>query len=83
MSVNPAKVGGYVDQGQPLAIGNAAHITLVDTSYESVVDASVFASKSSNSPFHGERLSGKVQVTLFHGVPVFRDGVLTGSRYSA
>ena len=83
MSMNPAKIGGYVDQGQPLAIGNAAHITLVDTSYESVVDASVFASKSSNSPFHGERLSGKVQVTLFHGVPVFRDGVLTGSRYSA
>ena len=83
MSINPAKIGGYEEQGLKIAAGNEAHITLVDTKHEAEVDTSAFASKSSNSPFAGERLSGKVRVTLFHGVPVFRDGALTGLRFSA
>ena len=83
MSTNPAKIGGYEGQGRGLALGAPAHITLVDTVFEAAIDATKFASKSANSPFHGEILSGRVRATLFHGLPVFRDGALTGLRFTA
>ena len=83
MSINPARIGGYEGQGRGLSIGSPAHIALVDTHSESHIDATTFASKSSNSPFHGMTLVGKVRTTLFHGIPVFRDGKLTGARYTA
>ena len=83
MSINPARIGGYEGQGRGLSIGSPAHIALVDTDSESQIDGTTFASKSSNSPFHGMTLVGKVRTTLFHGIPVFRDGKLTGARYTA
>ena len=83
MSTLPAKIGGYMGQGSGLVLGSPAHLALVDPNDERVIDATKFASKSSNSPFHGEVLSGSIRATLFHGLPVFRDGALTGVRFSA
>ena len=81
MSSTPAKIGGYVGQGG-LDIGSPAHIVLVDLALEAPIDARLHLSKSSNSPFNGVVLAGKVRDTLFHGVPVLRNGVLTGERFA-
>ena len=81
MSTAPARIAGYAGQGT-LEIGSPAHIVLVDTSIEAVVNAAKHRSKSSNSPFNGEILTGGVRDTLFHGLPVLRNGQLSGERFA-
>jgi dihydroorotase len=81
MSTAPARIGGYIGQGS-LAIGSPAHITLVDLASDYPVNARSHLSKSSNSPFNGLVLSGRVRDTLFHGVAVLRNGTLTGERFA-
>ncbi|OVE74363.1 hypothetical protein BVX94_00575, partial [bacterium B17] len=60
--------------GQPapsLAEGQPANIAIFDPSTEWTVSAQDFCSLSSNSPFTGMRLSGKVVHTFFNGRKVF------------
>ncbi|MDR0388508.1 MAG: dihydroorotase [Spirochaetaceae bacterium] len=69
MSLAPAKLYGF-DAGY-IAAGGPADLALIDRDRRWVV--SDFASKSSNSPFTGETLSGKVLLTLCRGRIVYRD----------
>lgn len=70
MSLNPAKLYrldcGSVEEGK------AADLVLFDPDEEWTVGE--FASKSSNSPFVGSRLYGKVKYTICDGKIVYRDG---------
>lgn len=70
MSLNPAKLyrldGGSVEEGK------AADLVLFDPDEEWTVGE--FASKSSNSPFVGSRLYGKVKYTICDGKIVYCDG---------
>lgn len=69
MSVNPAIL--YNIEAGNLAVGKKADIVLIDPDEEWVV--SDFYSKSSNSPFVGRTLTGKVKCTISSGNIVFED----------
>lgn len=65
LSLNPATVF-KLDKGT-LAIGADADITIIDPNLEWNVDASLFRSKSKNTPFNGWKLKGKAIQTIVGG----------------
>lgn len=69
MSRQPAEIIG-IDKGS-LEPGKAADITIVDLNEEYVIDASKFASKGKNTPFHGKKVKGRVHMTLVDGTIVY------------
>lgn len=72
MSAAPAKrfglAGGYIEEKQP------ADLVLVDPDARWRVDPKDFLSKSRNTPFHGERLTGKVMMTMKGGRVIYDHG---------
>ncbi|MBE7188077.1 dihydroorotase [Jatrophihabitans endophyticus] len=76
MSVRPARIGRVHDQGQPIEVGQAANLTLVDPTGEWTVDPGRLASLSRNTPFAGRSLPASVVATLFRGRLTVRDGEL-------
>jgi dihydroorotase len=75
-SAMPARIGRLTGQGQPLAAGAAANITLVDPAARWTVDPSAMATKGRNSPFAGRQLPGRVVATFLNGHPTVLDGAL-------
>ncbi len=71
MSTNPARIL-KLDRGS-LKVGKAADITLIDPEAEYVIDASLFASKGKNTPFHGRKVKGKVRMTIVDGTIVYEE----------
>ena len=69
MSLNPAKL--YRLPAGKLEVGAPADLVLFDPDEEWVVKD--FASKSTNSPFVGETLTGKVKYTICGGKVVYHD----------
>ena len=67
MSIAPAKIAGYENHGRPIAVGEPAHITLVNPQGTLHVDRSQLASKSKNTPFHGMDFQGTIAATVFNG----------------
>ncbi len=65
MAYGPRKIldeaGGKIELGQP------ADLTAIDLDSEIRVDESLIASKSSNTPFWGQELRGKVEMTVRKG----------------
>jgi dihydroorotase len=57
-----------------LTPGAAADLTLFDPEEKWTYDAKAGFSKSSNSPWHGQTLTGRVKTTLVAGRIVFADG---------
>ena len=75
MSWIPAEIAGISDaHGRTIEPGSPAHLVVFDPAVEWVVDPTQFASRSTNSPFTGRKLRGKVKHTLLCGVPTVRDG---------
>ena len=74
LSTAPARIGGYTDHGNNLAIGTSAHITVINPSSNWIVDRDLVASKSRNTPFHGVELPGVITHTFFKGLPTLIDG---------
>ena len=68
MSLNPAKFYGF-DAGR-LYVGGVADIAIFDPNEEWTVED--FRSKSSNSPFIGSKLTGKVRYTIASGKTVYK-----------
>ncbi|HMS24563.1 MAG TPA: dihydroorotase [Acidimicrobiia bacterium] len=74
MSLNPARIinahklessrGGH---GLDIAPGNPANITVFNSKEEWIVDAQHLQSKSINSPWDGQKLTGKVHYTFVRG----------------
>ncbi|WP_323101840.1 dihydroorotase [Intrasporangium sp. YIM S08009] len=67
MSANPARIGGLAHQGQTIAAGAPAHLTLVDPDREVTVDAAASRSRSRNNPWHGRTFRGAVVTTVHAG----------------
>ncbi len=67
MSHNPAYIGGYKNQGRPIAVGEPAHIALINPGKPMVVVASELASKSKNTPFNGMEFGASVVATIYNG----------------
>lgn len=65
MSANPAKFLG-LNQGL-IEEGLRADLVLIDENCENVIDTSNFISKGKNNPFNGQRVKGKVIMTIKNG----------------
>jgi dihydroorotase len=66
MSTAPAAIGSEPGYDAPLETGSPAHVVLVDPSARRVVDVSHLHGRSTNSPFLGLELPGRV-VHVWHG----------------
>ena len=76
MSTNPARIAGLSDRhGMLAAVGRPANLCVVDLDAQWSVDTKQLASKSTNTPFVGRTLRGKVRHTIFEGVVVVNEGV--------
>lgn len=70
MSLIPARIGGFDDQGRILAPGASANLTVFDPNERWVPET--FASKSANSPYLGREMTGRVKATISGGNVVYR-----------
>ncbi|MFG3124834.1 dihydroorotase [Streptomyces sp. NPDC048208] len=77
MSFTPARIGRATGHGRPIAAGEPANLTLVDTAYRGEVDPARFASRSRNTPYEGRELPGRVTHTWLRGKATLMDGKLT------
>ena len=75
MSVSPARIGGYADHGQNVAIGAYANLTVINPTKITRVDRDLVASRSRNTPFHGIELPGVVEATFFKGKLTYRSAL--------
>jgi dihydroorotase len=62
--------GRWVGEGGTLRVGEPADLTIVDLSEEWVVDRGAMISRSSNSPYWGRTLKGRIVSTIVGGEPV-------------
>jgi len=69
MSAAPARIAGLERHGQPVESGSVANLVLFDPGRSWVPHS--FRSKSSNSPFLGTRLTGRVMATIHDGAVVY------------
>jgi dihydroorotase len=76
MSATPATIGRVHGQGRPVAVGEPAHLTLVDPAARWRVEPAAMATMGRNSPFRGRELPGRVVATLFAGHATVLDGAL-------
>ncbi|MDO8381898.1 MAG: dihydroorotase [Microbacterium sp.] len=76
MSYAPARIGMLPAHGTPLAAGQPAELTLYDPDVREVFGASDLHGLSSNSPYLGQPLPGRVLWTIHRGRPTFADGKL-------
>jgi len=67
MSIAPARIGGYENQGQAIVPGSMANLVLINPALNWQVDRDLLVSKSTNTPFHGQLLPGVVTHTFFKG----------------
>ncbi|MEY5017320.1 MAG: hypothetical protein RL431_369 [Actinomycetota bacterium] len=74
MSVNPARIGSVDGYENPLSVGSLANITLVDPAAQSEWATDNLVGRSTNTPFTGISLPGRVVHTIFRGTPTVRDG---------
>jgi dihydroorotase len=74
LSWNPARIAGVDDRhGRPIAVGEPAHLVVVDPNVEWSVRSAALSSKSRNTPYEGRILRGRVRHTLYRGEPVVID----------
>jgi dihydroorotase len=76
LSTNPARIAGDEKQGQNIQPGSIANIVLIDPKAKRKVVAES-ASKSTNSPYVGLELPGKVVHTIYRGFFTVRDSKLS------
>jgi dihydroorotase len=75
LSWHPARMMGVDDvHGRPVAEGEPANLCVFDPEQTWTVDARAMASRSTNSPYHGREVRGKVRHTLLFGEPVVIGG---------
>jgi dihydroorotase len=79
MSAAPARIGRLAGQGEPLAVGSAANLVLVDPAARWTVDPARMATSGRNSPFRGMELPGRVVATVLRGRPTVLDSHLVRS----
>lgn len=76
MSWRPAAIAQISDRhGGPIVEGRPANLCVLDPQEEWVIDGSGGASRSSNVPYEGRRVSGRIRHTFVDGEPVVFEGV--------
>ena len=80
MSIKPAQIAGYDQQGIGIEIGAPANFILVDPVAKWQVRRDRLNSKSKNTPFEGMELPALITDVYFNGVQTVNNGALTGNR---
>jgi dihydroorotase len=73
LTAAPAKILGQKYSLGTLDVSSPADITIFDPDLEWVVNTQLFASKGKNTPLAGEKLKGKVMMTIYGGEIVYKD----------
>ena len=76
MSVKPAQIAGYKQQGQVIAENAAANLILVDTASSWQVERNNLKSKSKNTPFDGMNLPAVISDVIYNGKLVLSNRVI-------
>lgn len=76
MSLTPARIGRYADQGQQIAKGAFANLVVINPTKRWRVDRDLVLSNSSNTPYHGHELPGVVEHTFFKGKQTVTNGAV-------
>jgi dihydroorotase len=74
MSHAPARIGGYARQGERIAVGSTANLTVINPTGSWRVDRDLVLSNSSNTPYHGHELPGVILHTFFKGKQTMSNG---------
>ena len=75
LSWRPARIAGVEDaHGGPIVEGRAANLCVFDPDATWTIDDSGGASRSSNVPYVGRHVRGRVRHTIYEGEPVVVDG---------
>lgn len=77
MSIRPAQIAGYKNQGQKIVEGSAANLVLVDPNSHWKVDRHNLKSKSKNTPFDKMELPGVISEVIYNGNLVVQNGKQT------
>lgn len=81
MATAPARIRGFDGQGGPIVPGAPANLCVFDPAARWTVDPAALASKSRNTPFAGDELTGRVRHTMFNGrFTVFEGRLFDGER---
>lgn len=78
MSAAPARIGRAVNHGRPLAVGEPAHIVLINPVETREVIPAQLASLSGNTPYAGMTLPVSITDVFFNGVHQVSGGRLNG-----
>jgi dihydroorotase len=75
MSWRPAAIAGLSNHhGGPVSEGRTANLCVLDGDETWTVAGAAMASRSSNTPYEGRRVRGRVRHTILRGQPVVIDG---------
>ena len=75
MSWSPARIARIDDRhGRPVAVGEPANIAVWDTTSVWKVSRDELASRSTNTPYHGMEVRGRVRHTIYRGEVVVQNG---------
>jgi dihydroorotase len=72
----PARLFGLSDRKGAIAPGLDADLVIIDDQVDDVIDCGRFLSKAKYSPFHGRRVSARVDLTMVRGQTVYVDGAV-------
>ncbi|MEZ5178859.1 MAG: dihydroorotase [Acidimicrobiales bacterium] len=70
LSWNPARILGIDDVHGAVAEGRPANLCVIDPEHTWTVSGAAMASRSTNTPYEGREVRGKVRHTVLHGEPV-------------
>ena len=81
MSIKPAQIAGYKQQGQTIAENSPANLILVDTAGSWQVERKNLKSKSKNTPFEGMNLPGVISDVIYNGKLVLSKGSIVNGNH--
>ena len=81
MSVKPAQIAGYKQQGQVIAENAAANLILVDTASSWQVERNNLKSKSKNTPFDGMNLPAVISDVIYNGKLVLSNRMIANGNH--
>ena len=81
MSIKPAQIAGYKQQGQVIAENIPANLILVDTARSWQVERNNLKSKSKNTPFDGMNLPAVISDVIYNGKLVLSNGSIVNGNH--
>ena len=83
MSIAPARIAGYTNQGNEITVGSSANLILVDVDRNWHVDRNKLRSKSKNTPFNGMELPSVITDVFHNGDHVLQDSLVVDKKSSS